>query len=447
MVRLPTLDAIRSRTRHASLYLHVAVLIGASLAPLISVSKAEAAQLTSRSVAISTSAPSATGVGYVFKFSWGEATAVRGAIMQFCTTPLGTCTLPTGMNVSAATVDGSTGFPGGALSTTKNTASAGECTAATGAAATMVCLTSASVTSGTGTDATISLGGITNPQLVTTPGQLTTIYARVTLYAAAGFTSPVHAGTVAAAINRQLTVSGRVQERLLFCVAAATDGSALPANLPACAAITDTNIDLGVIDNSTIAKSPVANNPPSSQGNARYGIAMVNTNASNGVAVTYFAEPDTTSGAAEQLRAFRVPGASCQTDATAIVDQCFRSAAANGSSTMTAGSELFGLEVPCILASTGGAAVDGITSTTKNLVANAAYSGTDANTDPVTNCQNTEVNTKYSWNPTSAATEIANSATVVDNELIKLNFAATASATTPTGAYTVRSTYIATPRF
>jgi hypothetical protein len=36
---------------------------------------------------------------------------------------------------------------------------------------------------------------------------------------------------------------------------------------------------------------------------------------------------------------------------------------------------------------------------------------------------------------------------VVDDEIIKLRFGATASATTPTGTYVVVTTYIATPTF
>lgn len=460
MYRIPKMDSLRGKVRNVAVYMQVFVLVMAGFSPLLITQQAGAAQLTNRKVTISTSEPDATGVQYDFQFSWGEATAVQGVILQFCTTALGTCTLPAGMNLSGATVDGSAGFPGGSLSTTKVTASTGDCNAASGAGASMVCLTSASATSATGTNATIDLGSITNPSLVAAP-DLTTVYVRVSLYAASSFASPaIHAGTVAASINRQLTVSGRVQERLLFCVASVADGGAtdttLPKNMGECAVLTDTVVDLGIIDNTSIAASPVDNTPPSSQGNDKYGIAMLNTNASNGVAVTYFAEPDTTPGAAQQLRAFRVPGAVCNADETTLTDQCFQSAAATGTA-FTVGSERFGLNIPCIVGFDGvdgSTNVNGLASTTRNLVASADYDGFDGSTTSEADCENTDPTpagpnngNTYAWNTTSSAVPLASSSTVVDNEIIKLNFAASAAATTPTGAYTVRSTYIATPTF
>lgn len=448
------------RFRSTLIFLQVAALILAGFAPLIATVTADAAQLTSRKVTISTSEPSATGVGYDFQFSWAEATEVQGVILEFCTTALGTCVLPAGMNVSGATVDASAGFPGGSLSGTKVTSPTGECTSPATASATMVCLTSASSTSAAGTDATIELGGITNPSLVAPPN-LTTVYVRVSLYDGSTFAaSAVHSGTVAASINRQLTVNGRVQERLLFCVAAIDDGgitdTTLPKDMSECGAVTDTVIDLGTVDNTTIAASPVNNNPPASQGNDKYGIAMINTNASNGVAITYFAEPDTSSGAAEQLRAFRVPGAICNADPETLTDQCFRSAASTGTA-FVAGAERFGINIPCIVAWDGGdgsANVNGLISSTRNLVASSNYDGFDGSTTSAADCENSDPTpagagngNTYAWNDTGTAALLASSPTVVDNEIVKLNFAATASATTPTGAYTVQSTYIATATF
>jgi hypothetical protein len=60
--------------------------------------------------------------------------------------------------------------------------------------------------------------------------------------------------------------------------------------------------------------------------------------------------------------------------------------------------------------------------------------------------------TSFAWEETApaanvVATPIAFSTTVLDYELIVLRFAARAAATTPTGSYTVTSTYIATSTF
>lgn len=446
--------------RNFLIALQVLALVLAGLAPVLANTQVNAEQLTSRKVTISTSEPDATGVGYDFEFSWSEATAVNGVILQFCTTALGTCTLPAGMNISGATVDASSGFPGGSLSSTKTTTSTGACSDPATASATMVCLTSASATSAAGTDATINLGSIVNPSLVAAPN-LTTVYVRVSLYSGANFaSSAVHAGTVAASINRQLTVNGRVQERLLFCVAAVDDGgitdTTLPRDMSECGAITDTVIDLGTVDNTSIAASPVNNNPPASQGNDKYGVAMLNTNASNGVAVTFFAEPDETPGSTEQLRSFRVPGATCNANPATLTDQCFQSAASSGTAFIV-GSERFGVNIPCIVAWDGGDGstnVNGLLSTTRNLVPSPDYDGFDGSTTSSADCENTDPTpagasngNTYAWNDTSNAVLLASSPTVVDNEVIKLNFAAAAAATTPTGSYTVKSTYIATATF
>jgi hypothetical protein len=64
------------------------------------------------------------------------------------------------------------------------------------------------------------------------------------------------------------------------------------------------------------------------------------------------------------------------------------------------------------------------------------------------NCENDPAEGDlYAWNDSSTAQAIIGSSTVVDDELIKLRFGATAEATTPTGTYTVASTFIATATF
>jgi hypothetical protein len=79
------------------------------------------------------------------------------------------------------------------------------------------------------------------------------------------------------------------------------------------------------------------------------------------------------------------------------------------------------------------------------LTADADFA--DADTSSGIDCEDDDDATNFAWNESSTATNLASSSTVVDDELIKFNFGAIASATTPTGIYTVVSTYIATATF
>ncbi len=450
------LDVAKMRVKRTSLMAVAIVMAVAGLVPLTFQGIANADTLATRSVTISTSQPSATGVSYSFSFTPTTSVVMQGLVFKFCTAPLGTCTLPTGMNVGYATVayGSQSGFSQPASFAEYSGANAGSCDGQGTSGdntATTYCLTR---TAGTAEDTaakTVVINTVTNPSIPS--GNNTTVYVRVGVYSDSTFTTLQHDGVVAASIVNQLTVIGRVQERLVFCVFALDDAAGSSAtvgtaatNYPTSCSATEANassvVDLGVIDNSSIAKAPVNNTPPSSTGNDRFGAAIVNTNASNGVAVAYYASQAATG--TNELRAFRVPGATCNVSGTSLVDQCFVSASSSGE-TLTAGTERFGMQVACITNSTTQAAAG----TTSNLGSvTAAYDGDSVIADTGSrDCQTAEVSDKFAWNATGTAVNLASSTTVVDDELIKMRFGATASATTPTGAYTVQSTYIATPTF
>lgn len=440
-----------SMGRRGTLLLLAIVLSVATLVHTLQPQTAGAAQLTPRKVTISTSQSAATGVSYAFTFSWPTATDVEGIVIQFCTTPLGTCTLPNLMAATHTTASpgGDSGFPGGGTNTfAEVTSNTGACS---DTASTMYCLNRTQAASATGSGATVTVNGITNPTLI---GTYLTVYARISLYDNNAFTgSIVHDGTVAAGITQRLTTTGRVQERLEFCVAAIDDDDATPSS---CAGFpSTTSIDLGVIDNTTIAKSPVE--PTATNGsNDDYGVAMVNTNASGGVAITYFPEAATSvlSGDTDQLRRFRVLPTDCSATGTSLLDQCFISASSAGEN-FAAGTERFGLYVACVDGSQGtttnGSGEGNLSFATNGATINATYSGTDATLVDATpaDCQNSEqgTNVKYGFDDSGTPDDLVASNTVVDDEMLKLSFAATAQTTTPTGTYYVITTYIATPTF
>lgn len=401
------------------------VFVAVTLLPLISANTASAAQLTSRSVLISSSEENDTAVEYDFTFSFASVDA-RGLVFEFCTTPLGACTLPTGLKVrnDIVTFDGQTNFPTNATTFAEQATNVGGCSD-TGATDTVTqyCLLRASTTAGVGTAATIDLGAVENPSAAT-------VYVRIEIYSDGLFATLVHEGVVATAIVNQLTVNGRVQERLAFCVASIGDAAALPADCTA--APGTTTIDIGIID-TNISVSPVSTGV-SEQGNDEYGMLQVNTNAANGVVIAYY--PDTAATGTSELQSFRVTGSTCS---ATLEDQCFNAAATGGEAFST---EKFGMYVACVDYTQGSTTAFG------NAQVPNAYDGLDNDVATVdADCENegTAANLEFAWN--TATTTIASATGVVDDEIIKLRFGAYAAATTPTGSYTVSLTYIATPTF
>jgi hypothetical protein len=403
-------------------------LILAGLSPLVvGPNSAYGLELSDRKATISTSKASQTDVELVFSYTNpNTAAAKQGIIYQFCTTPLGTCTA-SGWTLTGFTHDNQSGWPSNATAFTAHAATdENDCSQSTNAT-TMICFERTEATTGGGA-VTHTISGIN------TNATFQTVYIRILTYSDNDFQNAdlLDAGVVAVAIVRQLTVNGRIQERLAFCVFAIDDAAALPAD---CAtAPTTTTIDIGIIDSTTLAISPVDNNPPTSQGNDFYGGLQVNTNAQDGVAITYF--PETASSGTNELRSFRVTGSTCDISGTSTTDQCFIDAS-NAGETFAAGTERFGMYIPCIDTTQG---------ITTNLTATTAYNGSDNVTTSAADCEN-EAATDFAWSDSTTAASLASSTTVVEDEIVKVRFAAAANAITPTGSYTVVSTYIATPQF
>jgi hypothetical protein len=424
-----------------TLWLQIAVLAVAGMLPALMSDTAQAAQLSSRRVTISTSAINATDVQHIFNYTVPTNQDIQGIRYDFCTTPLGTCTLPAGMSVQAATHD-SQAFSEATAFTAHTVTDENDCSMTTNSY--MMCFERTDTDAETATAKTHTISGIT------APNTYLTVYIRIYTYLDNDFQTAdlVDEGVVASAYVRQLQVSGRVTERLVFCVGALADGVATPDD---CADIdfpSDTSIAIGTIDGADIYTTPVE--PTATNGsNDKYGVAMVNTNASSGVAVTYYpmAATNVLSGDTDQLRTFRVLPADCNVDPNNATDRCFESATATkedwGALT---NEERFGMYIPCI---------DGYAGTTvTNLIANGEYDGTDdaateGSSGDAATCQNDEAaaNEDFAFDISGTPASLASSSTVVDDEMIKLSFGAIATATTPEGSYLVNVVYIATPTF
>lgn len=421
--------------KRTNILVQAAVLAIASLVPALVLSNStSAAQLTNRFVDLSsynTSGGNTTegsgrdgtdafgqDVTYTVGFTTGTTANIGGIVIDFCAgSPItgDTCLKPTGFDTNQATlglanVTGITGFTKSGSSTDQK-----------------VLLTNASPTSvNASTAVKFDLGTTAASDGLTNPTSNGSFYARIfTFTTAAGATSYTSTtpgaftddGGIAMAIANELTITARVQEVLQFCIGTigGTAGQSTITNIPAdsCAGVQGTNISLGVVDSSSTATSAANAN----------GVAMIRTNASNGAVIYYKAEQDSTFGGK-----LKITGATCS--GVLFSDQCFNSAGA-ARATIVDGVEMFGMSLRDLSTTSGGA--------TTNLSCAAVYNGDG------TACTGAPL--QYAWVDTGAFTPIASSTSVLDDEKVRIEFAATASPTTPTGLYTVTANFVATATF
>ncbi|MGB4957232.1 MAG: hypothetical protein WBO49_02180 [Candidatus Saccharimonas sp.] len=240
-------------------HLRYAVLAVTLVLAVVAPAFASAAQLTERSIALSSSSKAATGVSYNIKFTQG--TNQGAVVIQFCTnSPLigEFCDAPSGMVVSGATA----GAGVTAVSSTDNTTATIKLTKS-------------------GATGDLTLTGITNPSAAGT------VFARILTYAddtaansyvvtdsASALGSPVDQGAVAIAFTDTVAVSGAVLEALTFCVS----GTALTGS--GCAGSTSPVLTLGEdVGDGTKALIPTA----TSTGNV---YTRISTNAVSGAIVS-----------------------------------------------------------------------------------------------------------------------------------------------------------------
>ncbi len=447
--------ALTSFNRTSKLVM-AAILASASLLPLVLTDTAHGAQLTTRYVDLS-SVTSSGGVNtegsgrdggdafgqdvtYTIGFTVATTGNIGGAVIDFCSdSPIVglTCTAPTGFNTNDTTLGianqtGITDFAVDAASSDANTV--------------VLTRTAASVSAAVAVEFDLGTTAVTDG--FTNPTSTGTFYARIVTYAvtatAQAYTSTVPGtyvddGGVAMAIANHLTLTARVQEVLQFCVGTDDSSTLSSAGVGAtgddCTDVLGTDLSLGVVDSSSIQRtSDTDNGSTGVQLTGNDGLFMVRTNASSGAIVYYKAEQVTglSNGGAGTLRRGAVDD--CGTIA-AVNNACFNSAggdiATPAQSAITTGTELFGVTLRNKNNNAGGA--------TSVVTCDAAYDGDGS-------CS-TGAATGYAWAPTGVFDTIATSSGPVDDELAYIEFAATASPTTPTGLYTVTANFVATSTF
>lgn len=420
---------IKTFVRRISTISTSVVIALAAIAPVAFQARTSAAQLTNREASVTTARPG-QAFSITFQYRLPSSTPIQAMQFQFCDSPIGTvCNGTNNPTVSGATYTSinanwtnATAF--GALAVT---------TAAGGGSATnnqiQVTRTQAATETQVGSnDRSVTFGGLTHNATANR-----TFYVRMRLYSDVAATTLVHDGAVAQSTSQTLTINARVQEVLAFCVGATTIDDATTTTGAACANITGTDVDLGIIDAGAVNITPVS---VAAGGDNENAVAMVRTNAVNGVVIDYKTIQNTSSGK------LKVAGATCSgSDPT---DQCFNSSGTTQNS-MVAGTEEFGMTIAGINCGSTTSYTCTFSTGTYNLVRDAEYDGAGTNT------YTAGAGNNYAWDDTGTADRIASSAgsavKVVDDEAMILKFAATSAITTPTGAYTVQADFIATPTF
>lgn len=441
------LQQVSLQLRRASLLTKALVLVGVGFVPVVMQSVAMAAPaLTERELQSTSAIPSGTtDLTWIFDTPDIGGTNVDQIEIEFCDSPLSTCT-----NVVGSDNTGTDNIPilpasptatlSGSWTSTGNTASRVDGRqAATASSANQITIDKTTADDTNNKDELqITVSGFTNDETANR-----TYYTRMRMYSDAG-TTLVYEGVFAQSTSRTLTVNARVQERLDFCVGSTAVDDATSAVPTDCSTVTGNSVDVGNIENGNVNVSPV---DPLNGGSSENGLAMIRTNAVNGATVSYRSLQNSASGS------LKVPGATCGSTAAyptgSLTDQCFNSA---DNTQIVAGEEEFGMTIGGVNCSSTTAYTCSFSGGTYNLLRDAKYDGTGTNTFVADNdlvAGTTSAN--YAWLDTGLADLIASSTgstvKVIDDEALILKFAATAGVTTPTGSYTVQSDFIATATF
>lgn len=409
-------------------------------APAVVPAFASAAQLSARSITMSTSAVSATNVSYNLKFTGTAAidgtteNGEGGIIIDFCSNSgvLGdSCTRPSGMVTSGV---GVTGVKYG------NVAAAANGSVASGAAGHIV-WTAGDDYDGDGDTFEMTLTGITNPS---SPG---VFYARITTYADAGALASYVAvngnvgtygdeGSIALAATSGIGVTSYVLEAMSFCVSyGGSHGETQAAPSVNCGTggtsdCTPPEVDDGcvVAPSMTLGETVATGVYALSASAVSTGLvyAQLSSNASGNTVVNLKSDATSCGG--------------LYRDGIADSAHC-GIAAKNSAGGIAAGQSLFGLKVGAATpAPASYSEGDPVAGTGSGTIAPAgSYSSTDYYIDAATD-NSTGVTSPY-------GSALFQTTGAVDNMNVPITFGASISNTTPGGTYGATLNMIAVGTF
>lgn len=363
----------------------------AALVPGLS-GKANAAQVTSRSIQMSNSTAGATSTTYSVTYTPGGTTSTAGIVVDFCDNDpiIGdtSCTYPTGFSLGSATP--TVTFTSG-ITTTGWTATGVQGGAGGGSYQTLK-LSNSGAPTVAGTAINFTISGITNPSTANH-----SFYARIVTFdttanmanytvsgttRAASFTGQIDYGGIAMSTATPINITARVMETLTFCVYNASCGD-------------DPSMTLGT------GTPKVIDTSANYTGTAKFSIS---TNAQSGAAI-------------------RWKGDYLKSGSNSIPS--IGSASTNSSpSTMTPGTAAFGMAVTTL-------------GTNISLTGSTAYSGNGTTTFGM-----------YTAGVTGTyGDQIATLTGPTNSSVTTVTFGATAGNTTAAGIYSAAEQLIATGTF
>lgn len=402
--------------------------------------KAAAAQLTSRSVTISSSAPggenngtagtgnNGTSARHTFAFTTPTTGNIGGMLFQYCTTAIGTCTAPTGMNTETMTaLNSTTGFTGTFtqdITTDANTASNintnypgcvnGPGGDTLGQANCLLISTGSPVSETTGAR-TVSFGSA-GGGWVTNPTAVGNYFVRVYTFTTNTYATMVDDGTVAFSIDTTINVTAIVKETLGFSTTALNSAAGVPAETSACVALTGTG---------SIALGDAQGALSISQAYDKQSYFRLFSNSVNGTTVKY--SGDTLKKGAQDIDP--MTGAENAASTTSLV-----------------GTEQFGIAITTAPDTSGGV-LD--LSTTFGAAGQVALDSLyDEGAGTITNAGTAEF--RFDVASLTTPTTIASSASTggyVTCDTAAVRYLGNISPNTPAGVYTTRINYIATPTY
>ncbi len=199
------------KVSNRTLFIFLALLLSVFTLRIIFLPEtASAAQITARKLTLSTSSPAsgAATTTYTFNFTVPSSTVLQSYQAQVCTTASGACSTPTGFSVASSTISQPTNL-GDASGWTVSTATAGS----------LRLSKSGNSAAPTGSQ-TVIFNNVQNP---TTANQ--TFFARMTTYSDASWATPVDTGTVAASTSQLISLTGTLDETLVFCTGTSITGT------------------------------------------------------------------------------------------------------------------------------------------------------------------------------------------------------------------------------
>jgi hypothetical protein len=214
-----------------------------------------ASQITSRSLTLqagATDGGSKPGgvVNHLFAFTLPSNTTVGSIKFQYCTTAAGTCTTPTGLSTTSATLGAQTGLTGFTINNSTNGSPYITRTAATGTGA-----------------VTYRLDSITNP---TTTNQ--TFFVRIATYASTDTTGgTTDTGTVAASTATQIVLSGTMPESLVFCTGGTVSTT---GGVPDCSTATSGTVSFNQLFSPTDTATATSQMAASTNAGSGYAITI-----------------------------------------------------------------------------------------------------------------------------------------------------------------------------